>query len=150
MQDSPISTPWRYFLAVCAAVLAFLFLVLFPFPSAAGAYLLFLSMVLVSAWQGGFGPGLVTTVLGGLGAGWLVFGPLELVPRGGADEINLGIFAGMGLLASWLLGSIRAEQRRAVLGSRRKAQFEKEELLAQEWAAREELLFALRITERRY
>jgi PAS domain S-box-containing protein len=150
MQDSPISTPWRYFLAVCAGVLAFLFLVLFPFPSAAGAYLLFLSMVLVSAWQGGFGPGLLTTILGGLGAGWLVFGPLELVPRGGADEINLGVFAGIGLLASWLLGSIRAEQRRAVLGSRRKAQFEKEELLAQEWAAREELLFALRITERRY
>src|SRR6266702_3876997 len=109
----------RYFLAVCAAMLAFLFLVLFPFPSAAGVYLLFLAMVLVSAWQGGLGPGLLTTSLAVVGAGWLVLGPLSLIPRGGADEINLGIFAGISLLASWLLGSIRAEQLRAVQGSRR-------------------------------
>jgi PAS domain S-box-containing protein len=150
MPDSQVSSQPRYFLGVCAAALAFLFLILFPFPSSAGVYLLFLSMVLVSAWQGGLGPGLLTTLLAVLGAGWLVFGPLNLIPRGGADEINLGVFAGIGLLASWLLGSVRNEQRRALLGSRRMAQFEKEELLAQEWAAREELLFALRITERRY
>jgi PAS domain S-box-containing protein len=150
MLDSHEFVLRRYFLAACAASLAFLFLVLFPFPSAAGVYLLFLAMVLVSAWQGGFGPGILTTALAVVGAGWLVFGPLSLIPRGGADEINLGIFAGIGLLASWLLGSIRAEHRRAVLGSLQDAQFEREELLAQEWAAREELIYALRITERRY
>src|SRR5262249_11277632 len=113
MSDPPLSAPLRYLMAVLTALAALLFLIAFPFPSAAVVYLFFLSMVLISTWQGGLGPGLITAVLGVLGAGWLLLSPLEIIPRGGTDEVSLGLFAAISMLASWMLSSAHAERQRA-------------------------------------
>jgi signal transduction histidine kinase len=54
------------------------------------------SAVVVSAWYGGFGPGLLATALG--------FGIVSLM--GGATAIELLVFLGEGTLASMLIGSL--------------------------------------------
>jgi len=74
---------------------------------------LFLVVVGVSAWYGGFGPGLVTLVLSGLGALLTTVEPLgSLRIAGRGDAIELMAYGVSGLLLSALIASILAARRR--------------------------------------
>ena len=70
----------------------------------AGFLLLNLLAVMLSAYAGGFGPGLLATAAGVLGATYFLLPPvhsLHITAR--SDIVVLGIFASAGFLAAWLL-----------------------------------------------
>jgi PAS domain S-box-containing protein len=80
---------------------------------------LFLGAVMLSAWRGGFGPGLLATILGTL-AGSLVlvpdaggFPPVRLTPSSPALAARLAVFIVEGLVISFLTAALRTARRRA-------------------------------------
>jgi signal transduction histidine kinase len=80
---------------------------------------LFAAAVVVSAWFGGLGPGLVATVLGALAANYFFAEPLHTFgvkePR---DVVGLLAFAGMAALASGLSANLRRSRERAEAAAR--------------------------------
>jgi signal transduction histidine kinase len=75
---------------------------------------LFLVVVGVSAWYGGFGPGLVTLAASGLGALLTTTQPIgSLHIAGTRDALDLMAYGVSGLAISALIGSMLAARRRA-------------------------------------
>jgi signal transduction histidine kinase len=86
---------------------------------------LFLAAVVVSAWYGGFGPGLLATALGAAGTAYFYVTPTRsLRVEDAATALQLGLFVLIALLISALTGALR------------RAHGEKVVLVAQERAAR--------------
>jgi signal transduction histidine kinase len=86
---------------------------------------LFLAAVVVSAWYGGLGPGLLTTALGTLGKAYFFMLPTRsLRIEDAATALQLGIFVVIAFLISSLTGALR------------RAHSENVTLIAQERAAR--------------
>jgi signal transduction histidine kinase len=86
---------------------------------------LFLAAVVVSAWYGGFGPGLFTTALGVLGKAYFFMMPTRSVRvEDAATALQLGLFVVIAFLISSLTGALR------------RAHTENVTLIAQERAAR--------------
>lgn len=108
-----VPTLRRYGLALLAAGIAFAFAFLFrpigqPFPFA-----VFLGAVILTAWQGGFGPGLLTTALSG---GGLLL--LDRLQTGGTGPlwtqeflVRLGMFTIVGILTAYLSQQCRQAVR---------------------------------------
>jgi K+-sensing histidine kinase KdpD len=70
----------------------------------AGFLLLSLLAVMLSAYAGGFGPGLLATGMGMLSALYFLLPPVHsLHVAARSDIVVLGIFASAGFLAAWLL-----------------------------------------------
>ena len=122
----PMSTPpLRYGLAVLAAVLALLvsfaldpFVEPDPFPE------LFLAAVMVSAWYGGLGPGLLATGVSLLGAARLLFAPaITPTTTGVSMGLDLLTFLIAAVLISWLSAALRTARRQAEEATRRKTEF---------------------------
>ena len=119
-----LSTSARYLIAVAAAVTGLLLrLAVEPVWSGRLPYITLFPAIMVSAWAGGFGPGLLTTVLAALGAAYLWVPPVRsmwIVDPG--EWLGLVVFMAVGTVISglneaWRRGTVAladSEQRLAV------------------------------------
>ena len=108
----------RYGVAVLAVGLALVLqLLLMPWFGAspdATPFIVFFAAVMVAAWFGGLGPGLVATVLSALTSNYFFLSPqqsLEIASFG--QGLRLAVFFIEGALISWLLGMTHSARRRA-------------------------------------
>src|SRR5262245_31535639 len=110
--DWPV--PVRYAIAVGAALAAAAIRgALTPLWGDDLPYLTFVPAIVLSAWAGGFGPGVVTTILGGVLANYFWLPPyhsLRITTL--ADAIGLVLFGAIGLLISALSESMFRGRRR--------------------------------------
>jgi PAS domain S-box-containing protein len=111
MRASPLA---RYAMAICAATVAIaLRLALDPVWDLRLPFITFFPAVMLSAWLGGLGPGLVTTLLCAAAADYFWIEPKESWVIGrAADVLGLLIFCAVGALISalneaWRRGTIR-------------------------------------------
>jgi signal transduction histidine kinase len=106
------------------AVAAVLALSLLRSGSSLGAPMLFLAAIMVSAWYGGLGPGLLATTASAVSLSLLW--PGRFSPATSWDDsLRLGVF----VLAALLISSLNARQRRLEAALRRRDR-QKDELLA--------------------
>src|SRR5207247_1458456 len=124
----------RYGVAIAAALLAVLLrFALGPSAGHAAPYISFFAMVILSAWYGGFGPGLVTTALGAALAVYFFLPNAFSVQS--EESRGLVRFVLGSVLITWLIQSLyrirrRNEENRA-LAARRLSEIQAH----QEWAA---------------
>jgi signal transduction histidine kinase len=112
-----------YGVSLLAVAIALLLARLLP-PGLSGLGPLFLAAVMVSAWYGGLGPGLLATAVSALVLD--VLRPSAYWPGAGAEEaVRLGVF----LLAALLISSLNARQGRLEAALRCK-DWQKDRLLA--------------------
>jgi K+-sensing histidine kinase KdpD len=115
MTDEDHLTPaWlRYAPALILSGLVTLLMVSLPWTvSKPGILLLNLLAVMISAYLGGFGPGVLATALGVLGATYFLLPPLySLRIHARSDLIFVGIFATAALIAAWFLDWANAPSR---------------------------------------
>ena len=108
------SRPARYAVAIGSAAIAAV-LVVFLFPSLGNQFpfLLLYPAVICAAWYGGFGPGLLATVLTALVAAFFLFEPRFsfAIARPG-DQLATLLFLVVGGLISWLGEMILRANRR--------------------------------------
>lgn len=98
----------RYLLAVCAVALAIGATRLLRGLGDSGITPLFFAAVLVSSWYGGLGPGLLSTVLSGIGTAYLLATPRGLIFVAiGEHVLRLVVFTGVALLTNSMHGAIR-------------------------------------------
>ena len=76
-------------------------------------YIFVLTAVVISAWYGGGGPGVVATIFAAIAASDLVFPPTRSLPIAAGDRIELGILLVEGLTLSVLIGTLHARRRDA-------------------------------------
>ena len=107
-----IGTVERYGVAVVVAVIGVAALVALHRRIGSSLDALLVLVVAFSAWYGGFGPGVVTLVLLGVGA-TLVLGPGSPEAAGPADALALVVYGVTGLLVSGLIASLLRARRRA-------------------------------------
>lgn len=113
-RPDPPSPAMRYGVAVIATLVALLVkLALGPIilPS---VYITFYAAILVSAWVGGIGPGILASVLG-VGFGQLLFMP-PLGSQAGAAQLDIvrdALFMIVALGLTWGTAALHASQRRA-------------------------------------
>jgi two-component system sensor kinase FixL len=65
-------------------------------------FLQFYPAIIVAAWYGGFGPGILTTTLSTLAAMYLFLPPSGFAVADRSDQLALGVFAATGGVISWL------------------------------------------------
>jgi two-component system sensor kinase FixL len=92
-----------------AAALALRF-ALQPWLGPSVPYLQFFPAILVSAWYGGFGPGLAATAASVLAAMYLFLPPDGIAVGSAADLISLSLFSATGVGISWLSGRARTAE----------------------------------------
>lgn len=91
----------RYGLAIAATLAALAIQLGYPSFYVGAPFLLFYPAVFLSSWRGGFGPGIVSTVLSVLAANYYFIEPLNAFAVREPRAIALmGIFAAMGVLFS--------------------------------------------------
>jgi len=101
----------RYGVAILVAGVALgIELLLDPVIPQAVPFLLLFGAVMVSAWYGGLGPGLLTMVLAGLATNYLFLRPQDLLASG---AIPLLVFFVEGTLVCLLTEALRTARRRA-------------------------------------
>ena len=103
-------TPYvRYAFALSATLLALgLKLALGRWTQNVSPFLLFTLAVMVSAWFGGFGPGLLATLAGALAADYFLLTPVAYAATSESDVTRLTVFALVGVTISWLSGALSA------------------------------------------
>jgi signal transduction histidine kinase len=70
--------------------------------------------VLIAAWHGGFGPGVLATCLSALAADYLFFVPGHLFAFGSLSEfVSLLLFSSLGILFSWLSARVKIAREKA-------------------------------------
>jgi PAS domain S-box-containing protein len=115
-------SPFRRY-ALAAAAVALSLLARYALQDVVGnrvPYLQFFPAVVVAAWFGGLGPGLVATGLSALAAAIFVLPPAGPAVGDSGDQLSLTAFIGIGALIAWLNHRVhRAEaaQRTAVAES---------------------------------
>jgi PAS domain S-box-containing protein len=72
----------------------------------------FIAAIILAAWVGGFRPGLLATALSVAGAGYLFF-RFNAAGAASADALRLSLLGGVGLLSSWMSGSLGRARREA-------------------------------------
>ena len=65
-------------------------------------YLQFYPAIIVAAWYGGLGPGVLTTILSAAVAMYFFLPPAGFAAAEASDQLSLGVFVGTGLVISWL------------------------------------------------
>jgi signal transduction histidine kinase len=101
----------RYGIAVVAVLVAFgVRMMLSPVVGASVSPLFYLA-VMIGAWYGGMGPGLLSTVLAGFITAWRIIPPPNSFRMTGAELMQLFVF----LAEAVLIGSLAANRRRAEL-----------------------------------
>jgi K+-sensing histidine kinase KdpD len=113
--------PARYFAAIVLVSGAVVLTALLPDEIQRRNSTLFFGAVMVSAWWGGFGPGLLATVLSGLSIAWFFTPVVRAFELSQDDQIRISLFLAMAALISYLNDARRrAEQRHAELLLREK------------------------------
>jgi PAS domain S-box-containing protein len=108
------STLRRYSVAVVATLAVLVLrLLLQPVLENASPFLLFALAVMVSAWYGGFGPGLFATLVGAVAADYFLLHPLGQFSRGDNQLARTAVFVIVGGQISWLSGALHNAKRRA-------------------------------------
>ncbi len=107
-------TAWRYAAAVAIIGVALLVTVFFRGFFEVNAFLLLFPAILLSAWIGGAGTGLLATFLSALflATGALV-GVSLLPPEGGSNVVRIALFVGVGALLSGVTANLRAAREQA-------------------------------------
>src|SRR2546425_10026241 len=120
MGSGPWSLLTRYGLAAVLTALAILAsLLLAPHWNPRHLLLPFYPAVMLSAWFGGFGPGLLTTLLSALAIGYLYLPPTpSLRIRDPGDLMGFLLFLCVGLLFSALNARLLASRHRAESAAR--------------------------------
>ena len=82
-----------------------------PFWSFLGAsipFTFFWPAIMFTAWYGGFGPGVLATLLSTLAGAYFIFEPqFSFVVANPVDRVGIVLFALLGVLISWLVSRIR-------------------------------------------
>ncbi len=73
-------------------------------------YLHFFPAVMIAAWFGGLGPGIVATLLSATVAVYFFLKPHSFITLSAADAITLPVFVVIGIVISWLTESVRRSQ----------------------------------------
>src|ERR687893_319114 len=109
------SSPFlRYGVAVLAVALVLLLkLLLNPLITQQSPFLLMAGAVMVGAWFGGFGPGLLATVLGALAADYFFLEPVGSFTGLGVGYLPFTLFLLQGLLISFLVEALHSAKGRA-------------------------------------
>ena len=123
-RSQTLGTGPRYLIALAAVAIGLLVrLALEPIWQARLPYITLFPAIMVSAWLGGFGPGLLTTLLSALGAAYYWTTPLRSLRfTDPAELVGLGVFVMVGVVISalnegWRRGIsavLESEQRLAV------------------------------------
>lgn len=105
----------RYTLAVVCVVVALVIkLMLSPLVLIESPYLVFFAAVMISAWYGGLGPGILATFLAAvLSAIFFIAPQLSLEVAGEVSQVELAIFVLEGLVISGFSGALRSARRQA-------------------------------------
>jgi signal transduction histidine kinase len=113
--DRRHSFPLRYGVAVASIVLASsLRLLLDPLMTQPSPFLLLLGAVMIAAWFGGLGPGLVATVLGAISADYLFLAPVgSFTGHFGVGFLPMVLFVLQGLLITSLAHELHVARERA-------------------------------------
>ena len=94
---------WRYVVAVGALTAALLFRYLVRDSLGLKVpYLQFYPAIIVAAWYGGLGPGVLSTILSTLAAMYFFLPPTGPAVGEASDQLSLGVFVATGLVISWL------------------------------------------------
>ena len=116
---SPSLTVWSGYGAALAAVgLALLFR--YSLRDSFGVtvpYLQFYPAIILAAWFGGLGPGVLATVVSALAAMYAFLPPAGFAVGGAEDQLSLAVFVGTGALIAWLVHRLQRtqEEQRAVV-----------------------------------
>jgi PAS domain S-box-containing protein len=103
MSASTSSLAARYVIALVAfGAAALLRYVLGDSLGARVPYLQFVPAVMVAAWYGGFGPGVLCTAVSALDSMYFLLPPSGLAVGDPADVLALGLFIAIGVVISWL------------------------------------------------
>src|SRR5919107_4071221 len=118
----------RYGVAVLAVGVAFVLkLLLDPMIAQDIPYLLVFGAIMVSAWYGGLGPGLLATAAAGLATDYFFLSPKGSFSLLGLETVPLLVFFAEGTLVCLLVEALRAARSRAE-GSRLEAERHQERL----------------------
>jgi len=104
----------RYGIAGLSVLLATLVMLLLDplLAMTQSPFLLFFGAVVVSAWSGGFGPGLVATALSGFVSAYYFIPPFYSLSLTWASGLRLSLFLLEGVLISVFAGKLRVAQQR--------------------------------------
>ncbi len=104
---------WRYGVPVVASLIAILISHFFHSLFAATPAVLYLAVIVISAWYGGFGPGALATLVGAVAIVYFFFAPTYSFSVAELRALfQIAVFAAIGLLTSYLSGArLRAEER---------------------------------------
>ncbi len=98
-----------------AALLA-IRLALYPVLRGDIPFVFFVAPIVLSAWYGGFGPGLLATLLGALSVGYFLLEPRGALAIHSLPEATaLVVFVLTGALISWLMEAMHRAQQRALI-----------------------------------
>jgi len=118
-----LSSPWGRYLGTALIILlaTLLQLSLWPFMSSS-PFLFFYGAVMLAAWWGGWGPGLLATGLALLAANYYFLPPLHSLRISVGDALSMGVFGLLCLLMTWLNATLRSTSaERARLLARERA-----------------------------
>jgi two-component system, LuxR family, sensor kinase FixL len=105
----PLTPVWRYGIAIVSVGAALLVTLALRHPEIRGP--LFVPAILVSAWYGGLGPGLLAAGLSVLAIDVLILPPLYTLHALAVDDATyLLVFAVSALLVAWLAGTGRSAE----------------------------------------
>jgi PAS domain S-box-containing protein len=109
----------RYGVAVLAVELVLLLKQLLdPLIAEQSPFLLLSAGVIVAAWFGGFGPGVLATILGAVAANFFFLQPVGSFAGLGAESLPFALFVVQGLLISALVQALRSTGERAEANAR--------------------------------
>ncbi|HET6436802.1 MAG TPA: ATP-binding protein [Anaeromyxobacter sp.] len=115
-----------YLLAAVLAGAAVLLRKLLPFEPGVGLYPLPLSAIIVSAWRGGRGPGLLATLISGAGIVFWLVPPVHALRVDPDSRMGFAIFLAVAILAIEFSMARRRAEARAVLERERLRQVQAE------------------------
>src|SRR5215211_3752587 len=103
----------RYGVALLASVLALLLTWLFQPFMQRNLFLWFFAAIVIGAWYGGLGPGLLVTAIAVVGIGYFFIAPYNLFDSGSENLLRLGVF----VLVALLISSLTAARRRSAISA---------------------------------
>src|SRR3954463_2912165 len=83
----------RYGVALLASALALLLTWLFQPFLQRNLFLWFFAAIVIAAWYGGMGPGLLVTAIASVGIAYLLNSPFSLFESASENLLRLGVFA---------------------------------------------------------
>src|SRR5688572_18448813 len=113
--DAEGARRWNGYVVALVATIALLVvrLVLEPVLSASSPFLFFAPAVMIGAWYGGRGPGLLATIVGALAANYFLLAPTGRISDTPDAIVKTLVFVIVGGQISWLSGALYAAKRRA-------------------------------------